>query len=45
MKVAPAAAEMLASETPLPEASREVALPATSVPKTVSARAKRAEVN
>jgi Protein of unknown function (DUF2865) len=45
MKVAPIAAEMLASETPLPEASREVAPPATSVPKTVSARAKRAEVN
>jgi hypothetical protein len=45
MKVAPATAEMLASETPLPEASRDVALPATSVSKTVSARAKRAEVN
>jgi hypothetical protein len=45
MKVAPAAAEMLASETPLPEASREVALPTTSVPKTASTRAKRAEVN
>src|ERR1700675_3146638 len=45
MKVAPATAEMLASETPLPEASRDVALPVTSVPKTVSARAKRAEVN
>ena len=45
MKVAPIAPEMLASETPLPEASREVALPVTSVPKTVSARAKRAEVN
>jgi Protein of unknown function (DUF2865) len=45
MKVAPVAAEMLASETKLPEASREVALPATSVPKTVSTRAKRAEVN
>jgi Protein of unknown function (DUF2865) len=45
MKVAPIAAEMLASEAPLPEASREVALPVTSVPKTTSARAKRAEVN
>jgi hypothetical protein len=45
MKVAPAAAETVASEMPLPEASRDVALPATSVPKTVSARAKRAEVN
>src|SRR5260370_22997061 len=45
MKVAPAAAEKLASETPLPEASREVALPVTSVPTTASARANRAEVN
>jgi hypothetical protein len=45
MKVAPVLPEMLASETRLPETSREVALPATSVPKTVSARAKRAEVN
>jgi Protein of unknown function (DUF2865) len=45
MKVAPIAAEMLARETPLPEASRDVVLPATSVPRTISARAKRAEVN
>jgi hypothetical protein len=45
MKVAPVAADMLANETPVPEASRDVALPATSVPKTVSTRAKRAEVN
>jgi hypothetical protein len=45
MKVAPAAAEMLAREAPLPEASREVVLPVTSAPKTISARAKRAEVN
>jgi hypothetical protein len=45
MKVAPVLPEMFASETRLPETSREVALPATSVPKTVSARAKRAEVN
>ena len=37
MKVAPVAAEMVVSETPLSEASREVALPATPVPKTVSA--------
>ncbi len=44
MKVAPAAADMLANEAPLPEASRDLALPATSVPKTVSTRAKRAEV-
>lgn len=45
MKVAPVAAEILATTAPLPEASRDVALPATSVPKTVSPRAKRAEVN
>jgi hypothetical protein len=44
MKVAPVAAEILATTAPLPEASRDVALPATSVPKTVSPRAKRAEV-
>jgi len=45
MKVAPVAADMLANETPPPEASRDVAPPATSVPKTVSTRAKRAEVD
>jgi hypothetical protein len=44
MKVAPVAAELV-SEVPLPEASPDLALPATSVPKNVSARAKRAEVN
>jgi hypothetical protein len=44
MKVAPVAAEMV-SEVPLPEASTEVAPPVTSVPKNVSARAKRAEMN
>jgi len=44
MKVAPVAAEMLANETPPPEANRDVALPATSVPKAASSRAKRAEV-
>src|SRR6266566_1886750 len=44
MKVAPVAADMLANETPPPEASHDVAPPATSVPKTVSKRAKRAEV-
>src|SRR5258708_23988325 len=43
MKRAPAAADMLANEAPLPEASRDLALPATSVPKTASTRAKRAE--
>jgi hypothetical protein len=44
MKVAPVAAEMIAVDAPLPEASRDVALPAISVPKAVSPRAKRAEV-
>ncbi len=42
MKVAPVAAEMIANDAPLPEV---VALPVTSVPKTVSAKAKRAEVD
>ena len=46
MKVAtPVTAEMVANTTPPPEASRDLALPVTSVPKTVSAREKRAEVN
>lgn len=41
MKVAPVAAETVASEAPLPD----VASPATSVPKVLSPKAKRAEVN
>jgi len=41
MKVAPVSSETVAVEAPLPD----VALPATSVPKTVSARAKRAELD
>jgi Protein of unknown function (DUF2865) len=45
MKVAPVAAEMFATEIPLPEASRDVELPVGSVSKAVSAREKRAEVN
>jgi Protein of unknown function (DUF2865) len=44
MKVAPGTAEMV-GETVMPETSRDVALPATSVPKTVAPKAKRAEVN
>src|SRR6202158_5072051 len=44
MKVAPVAAETVANDAPLPEIARDVVLPGTSVPKTVSARAKRAEV-
>jgi hypothetical protein len=45
MKVAPVAAEMAAVEAPLPETSRQVTLPAASVPKAASPKAKRAEVN
>ncbi len=45
MKVAPVAAEAIVNEAPLPESARDVVLPATSVPKAVSGRAKRAEVN
>jgi hypothetical protein len=45
MKVAPVTAEMIANGAPLPEASRDVALPASSLPKNASTRAKRAEVN
>jgi len=44
MKVAPVTADMV-SESPLPETSRDVALPASVVPKTVAPKAKRAEVN
>jgi hypothetical protein len=44
MKVAPGAADKLTNDAP-PDASRDVALPVTSVPKMVTARAKRAEVN
>jgi hypothetical protein len=44
MKVAPVAAEMIAADAPLPEASRDVGLPAALMPKAVSPRAKRAEV-
>jgi len=43
MKVAPVAAETIANEMPLPEASRDGALPMTSVPKSGSAGGKRAE--
>ena len=43
MKVAPVAAETVASDTPMPEASRDVALPAAAVPKAASPKAKRAE--
>jgi hypothetical protein len=45
MKVAPVSAEMIANEAPSPETSREVTLPATSVPKAASPKAKRADAN
>jgi hypothetical protein len=45
MKVAPVAADMIASETPLPETSRDVALPAPAIPKTISPKGKRAEAD
>lgn len=45
MKVAPVTAEMVTDTTPLPEADRDAVLPATSLPKAVSPRAKRAEIN
>ena len=45
MKVAPVAAETIANDAPPPDASRGAALPATSVPKQASPKAKRAEVN
>jgi hypothetical protein len=44
MKVAPLASDLPANEPPPPDASRDLALPASSVPKAVSSRAKRAEV-
>jgi hypothetical protein len=44
MKVAPVTAEMV-GETVMPETSRDVALPVSTVPKTVAPKAKRAEVN
>ena len=44
MKVAPVSAEMV-GETVMPETSRDVALPASTTPKTVAPKAKRAEVN
>jgi hypothetical protein len=45
MKVAPVSAEMIASDAPLPETSRDVALPVSSVPKAVPAKGKRAEAD
>src|SRR6478735_12575037 len=44
MKVAPVSAETV-SESLMPEAGREAALPASTVPKTAAPKAKRAEAN
>jgi len=44
MKVAPVNAETV-SESLMPEAGREAALPASTVPKTAAPKAKRAEAN
>jgi uncharacterized protein DUF2865 len=44
IKVAPGRADAIVNEIPLVEASREVALPAVSIPKTAWTRANRAEV-
>jgi hypothetical protein len=44
IKVAPGRADVIVSEIPLVEASREVALPAISIPKMAWTRANRAEV-
>jgi len=43
MRVAPVRAEMIANDAPLAETSRDAVLPVTTVPKSVSSRAKRAE--
>jgi hypothetical protein len=45
MKVAPVRAEMIATDIVPPEASRDVVLPMATVPKSLSARAKRAEAD
>jgi hypothetical protein len=45
MKVAPVAAEMIGEEPPMAETSRDVVVPMSSVPKSSSAKGKRAEVN
>jgi hypothetical protein len=45
MKVAPVRSEMVAGDAPMPETGRGVTLPVTTVPKTVSTRAKRAEAD
>ena len=43
MKVAPVRAEMIATDAVSPEASHDAVLPVTTVPKSATIRAKRAE--
>jgi hypothetical protein len=43
MKVAPVAADMIASDAPSPDAGRDLALPVTTAPKSAAAKGKRAE--
>jgi Protein of unknown function (DUF2865) len=45
MKVAPVSTEMIADEAPSPETGRDVAAPVTSVPKSSSSKAKRADLD
>jgi hypothetical protein len=45
MKVAPVSAEMVADHTPLPEISREIALPVAAASKSLALRAKRADID
>jgi hypothetical protein len=45
MKVAPVAAEMIANDAPVADVSRDVAPPASVVPKSGATKGKRAEVN
>lgn len=45
MKVAPVRAEMIANDAVTPEASRDVVLPVTTVPRSATLGAKRAEAN
>jgi hypothetical protein len=44
MKVAPVAAEMVGEEAPMAETSRDIVLPSSSVPKSSTAKGKRAEI-
>jgi hypothetical protein len=45
MKVAPIAAEAIGNDVAVPEATHEIVLPATTLPKSPSVKAKRAEAD